>query len=133
MSADWSLVQYCSNMHRYCSTQSTNHTNERKGHLNVIFCTSWVAVDCGTLEAPANGSVTVSGTTFTSTATYSCDSGYILHGNTTRICLETGLWSTSSPTCTGITLYSRILAHKPLITYTPEERIVYTSVCSAEL
>ena len=82
----------------------------------------WAVVDCGIPQAPANGSVTVSGTTFNSTATYSCDSGYILHGNITRTCLETGLWSTSSPTCTGITLYSRILAHQPLITYTPGER-----------
>ena len=59
-----------------------------------------VAVDCGELMAPENGAVsTSSGTTFTSTATYSCNDGYTLVGVSTRTCLASGSWSDSAPTC----------------------------------
>ena len=59
-----------------------------------------LAVECGTLTNPANGRVdTPQGTTFEHTATYRCNSGYSLVGNTTRTCQANGLWSGSSPTC----------------------------------
>ena len=58
------------------------------------------AVDCGTLTNPANGSVTHSGgTTFRHTATYSCNAGYSLVGDSTRTCQATRRWSGSVPTC----------------------------------
>ena len=57
-------------------------------------------VDCGTLTNPTNGQVSHTGrTTFGQTATYSCDTGYILVGGNTRMCQATGVWSGSSPTC----------------------------------
>jgi formylglycine-generating enzyme required for sulfatase activity len=57
-------------------------------------------VDCGTLSTPANGSlVTPAGTTFGGTATYSCSSGYLLVGDTTRTCQASGVWSGSAPQC----------------------------------
>ena len=59
-------------------------------------------VDCGSLSDPANGLVNVSTTVFNSTATYSCNDGYNLVGDTTRTCLPSGLWSDSSPQCTGV-------------------------------
>ncbi len=35
-------------------------------------------------------------------ATYSCNSGYALTGNTiTRVCMNEGIWSGSAPTCQG--------------------------------
>ena len=46
----------------------------------------------------------LSGTTFTSTATYSCNDGYTLEGVTTRTCLASGSWSDSAPTCQPHTL-----------------------------
>ena len=58
-------------------------------------------VDCGDLEDPANGEVSVSGTTVNSVATYSCNTGYTLTGDNMRMCLETGLWSGSEPSCTS--------------------------------
>ena len=61
-------------------------------------------VDCGDLFDPTNGGVSVNSTTFNSTATYTCDSGYSLVGDTTRICLASGLWSGIVPNCTGIYL-----------------------------
>ena len=59
-------------------------------------------VDCGSLTDPANGQVDLtSGTTFGQTATYSCNTGYNLVGDSTRTCQATGVWSESAPTCQG--------------------------------
>ena len=56
-------------------------------------------VDCNTLTNPANGQVSTTGTTFGETATYSCNTGYNLVGDSTRTCQATGEWSGSEPTC----------------------------------
>ena len=62
-------------------------------------------MDCNTLTDPTNGQVShTAGTTFGETATYSCDTGYILVGDNTRICQATGAWSGSEPTCQGMLL-----------------------------
>ncbi len=59
-----------------------------------------VPVDCGLLFDPANGIVgTPNGTELGETATYSCNSGYTLEGNVTRVCQSNGAWSGSAPTC----------------------------------
>ena len=63
------------------------------------------AVDCGSLTDPGNGSVTLTvGTTSGQTATYSCNTGYNLVGDSTRTCQATGNWSGSAPTCQGIAI-----------------------------
>ena len=60
----------------------------------------FTAVECGTLTNPANGQVTHTGRTrFGQTATYSCDTGYILVGQSNRTCQATGVWSGSEPIC----------------------------------
>ena len=58
-------------------------------------------VDCGALPNPLNGMVIFTITTVLSTASYSCDTGYTLFGNSTRTCQTDGTWSGSSPTCDG--------------------------------
>ena len=64
-----------------------------------------IAVDCDTLADPINGQVThTAGTTLRQTATYSCNTGYNLVGNSTRTCQATGVWSGSEPTCQGMLL-----------------------------
>ena len=63
--------------------------------LNFLFA----AVDCGNLTNPLNGQVTLTTTTFMSTATYSCNAGYNLSGNATRTCEASGTWSDTAPTC----------------------------------
>ena len=61
------------------------------------------AVNCGTLNNPANGLVShTAGTTFGQTATYSCNTGYTLVGGSTRTCQSTGVWFGSAPTCQGV-------------------------------
>ena len=60
-------------------------------------------VDCGSLTDPDNGQVTLTaGTTLGQTATYSCNTGYNLVGDSTRTCQATGIWSGSAPTCQGV-------------------------------
>ena len=62
------------------------------------FCLT--VVDCSTLADPVNGQVShTTGTTFGQTATYSCNTGYGLVGDSTRMCQATGMWSGSVPTC----------------------------------
>ena len=57
-------------------------------------------VDCGGLESPDNGTVDLSGgTTFGSTAVYSCDEVFELDGNSSRVCLSSGIWSNEAPVC----------------------------------
>ena len=64
-----------------------------------------LTVDCGSLTNPDNGQVTLTaGTTVGQTATYSCETGYNLVGDSTRTCQATGNWSGSAPTCQGMLL-----------------------------
>ena len=58
-------------------------------------------INCGDLSDPSNGQVTLTGTTFGSTATYECDSGSILVGSLERTCQDDGNWSGTDPTCDG--------------------------------
>ena len=70
--------------------------------LSYVFL-SLTAVDCGNLTDPANGQVNhTAGTTYGQTATYSCNTGYHLVGDSPRTCQATGNWSGSEPTCEGI-------------------------------
>ena len=58
---------------------------------------------CSDLTDPANGQVNHNdGTTFGHTATYSCNTGYNLVGDSIRTCQATGNWSGSAPTCQGM-------------------------------
>ena len=60
-----------------------------------------IAVDCGSLDSPANGSISLSATTFLSLAEYSCDLGYILIGEESRQCQANRTWSGEDPICEG--------------------------------
>ena len=67
--------------------------------LSCVFL-SLTAVDCGNLTDPANGQVNhTAGTTYGQTATYRCNTGYNLVGDSTCTCQATGNWSGSAPTC----------------------------------
>ena len=56
-------------------------------------------MDCGGLQPPENGNVTLSDTTVGAQANYSCNAGFTVTGIATRECLERGEWSNSAPTC----------------------------------
>ena len=62
-------------------------------------------MNCSTLTEPANGQISyTAGATFGQTASYSCNAGYNLVGDSNRICHATGVWSGSAPTCQGMLL-----------------------------
>ena len=69
-------------------------------HL-LLLCTLFYfpVVTCPILPAPTNGMVDEPRNTFGSNATYTCDTGYTLNGDTTRTCGNDGSWSGSEPTC----------------------------------
>ena len=71
---------------------------------------------CSEVQAVGNG-ITPSGDSFKyslrSVATYSCNTGFFLVGQTPRVCqdtnggsVSTGTWSGSPPTCEGARFYS---------------------------
>ena len=64
------------------------------------FLSLCTAADCGSLTNPANGSVSLTMTTFDSTASYSCsNSNNLLLGDAVRTCQVDGMWSGTAPVC----------------------------------
>ena len=71
--------------------------NLQLSHSNPV-----AAIDCGTPpDAPTNGQRGTFNTTFMSTVTYSCNTGYALQGDSTLTCMANEQWSPSVPTCNG--------------------------------
>ncbi|XP_064386347.1 sushi, von Willebrand factor type A, EGF and pentraxin domain-containing protein 1-like [Halichondria panicea] len=59
-------------------------------------------VTCPVLTSPTNGALSTTSRDYLTIAAYSCDTGYILTGNsgsTARQCFVTGQWSGVAPTC----------------------------------
>ena len=61
-----------------------------------------LAVDCGRLSAPLNGSLQGSATTFPNTLEFSCDEGFTLGGSALRKCQANATWSGKTAICRGI-------------------------------
>jgi hypothetical protein len=61
--------------------------------------TTCTPVTCPTLPAPANGTVTLTGTAVGSTATTTCRTGWTLQGTSPRTCQLDGTWSGTAGTC----------------------------------
>ena len=70
--------------------------------LSAMFVSLALTVDCGNLNDPSNGQVTLTGTTVGSLATYQCNSGFSLVGNMERTCQDDGSWSGTDPICDGM-------------------------------
>jgi len=63
-------------------------------------CVLPAAISCGPApDAPANGQRSGSGTTFRSTVTYTCNTGYTPQGDNGHTCMANGEWSGRTPTC----------------------------------
>ena len=73
--------------------------------------------ECGVLPSPTNGQVShPNGRTIGQTATYTCNTGYNLEGDSTRMCQATGMWSRSEPTCTRM-FWHLVLKNNSLFYY----------------
>ena len=66
---------------------------------NIVFF--FLAVDCGALSAPMNGSSSGDSTVFPNSVLFDCDSGFILNGSYKRFCLANGTWSGLQTVCSG--------------------------------
>ena len=58
-----------------------------------------IPTGCPALYEFLNGSVTVSGDTNNTIAVYSCNEGFELVGESTRVCMSDLTWSGNSPIC----------------------------------
>ena len=61
----------------------------------------YVGTMCSKLSNPINGEVNVPSRQVGSTATYSCNNGFNLVGDQSRVCRSGGSWSGNAPTCEG--------------------------------
>ena len=69
--------------------------------LFFLFHSSFLAVDCGHLSVPMNGSSSGDSTVFPNSVLFNCDPGFILNGSSTRTCQANGTWSGLSTVCLG--------------------------------
>ena len=60
-----------------------------------------VAVDCGKLLAPRNGSMYGEDATYPNFVTFRCNQGFDMRGSAYRRCLYNGTWSGLNTTCEG--------------------------------
>lgn len=91
---------YCENIQ--VATFNRNLMLNKKETIGHSFpLSSPAVVNCDILLDPLNGDVDLDlgSTTFGSTATYECDSGYTLSGAVQRTCEDSGSWQPAEPTC----------------------------------
>ena len=74
--------------------------------LSFIF---FSVINCTVLEDPDNGShELIDGSlSFGSEVKYSCDDGFVLNGDNSRICQADGHWTGSAPICTSKVSHDR--------------------------
>ena len=59
-----------------------------------------LSLDCGNLTDPLNGNVTLADVTVVnSTANYTCNDNYTMIGDSSRQCLDSGVWGGVEPAC----------------------------------
>ncbi len=80
-----------------CKGMSLYHDSTCSTSLLCIVITS--VVDCGNLPNPRYGKVELTGTSFGSTAFYTCQDGFFLVGDRSRTCQLSGDWSGQVPVC----------------------------------
>ena len=88
---EWWLI--LSNAHEKCF---------EKVLVIVGFIFTIVAVNCGGLSSPMNGSISGNLTVYPNIVTFSCDPGFILHGSSVRKCQSNGTWDGYKTACEGI-------------------------------
>lgn len=66
-----------------------------------VFTYYFKVISCGELPTPPNGNKIGTQTSYSSTAIFTCDAGFMLVGSAVRECLSSGLWSGSETRCLG--------------------------------
>ena len=77
------------------SSSNVTHCEEKTFYHSLSFLTAL----CPDLSDPANGTVTVMGTSVGDTASYTCNDGFELIGSMSVTCTSDGTWSDQPPMC----------------------------------
>lgn len=77
----------------YSSNWCSDNSNDDLGANTSLVCPH--------LTPPRNGKVSVSGRAAGDTATYTCQTGFMVSGPTKRECQSTGVWSNVEPVCSS--------------------------------
>ena len=72
----------------------------------VAIIITFVAVNCGGLSSPLNGSISANLTVYPNIVTFSCDPGFIQRGSSVRKCQSNGTWDGYETNCEGIIINS---------------------------
>lgn len=73
----------------------------KETHFGKNFYYLSLAVDCGPLSVPLNGSSSGKSTMFPNNVLFDCDPGFILNGSSSRMCQANGTWSGLTAKCDG--------------------------------
>ncbi|KAJ8038243.1 Sushi, von Willebrand factor type A, EGF and pentraxin domain-containing protein 1 [Holothuria leucospilota] len=86
---------------RACSPDGTCRKQSRECVCDGLCGLSCIRKRCPQLPAPLNGNVVMNanGATIGTEVTYSCDNGYVISGQTNRVCQANKTWSATEPTC----------------------------------
>lgn len=68
--------------------------------MNLMFIV-FVAMDCGSLSVPMNGSSSGNSTVFPNSVHFQCDPGFLLNGSAIRTCQANGTWGGLESLCIG--------------------------------
>ena len=117
MSNRWYMVRICVRVCRYVSKLNHTHNYVRsKQYLGMIFrkLGSLLLAQCPGLQNPTDGEVTTTSRRLNGhTATYTCNSGYVLMdltpGSDMRTCQSDRTWSGSEAQCIGLFKRSRTI------------------------
>ena len=78
-----------------------NQFPQKKQWHNII-CSYNHSSECAGLNNISNGYVKVNSLKINATAIYSCDDGFVLVGESIRVCEDDLTWSGEVPTCLGM-------------------------------
>ena len=80
-------------------------------YYHLLLSTVVTGVGCSVVSPPEHSMVSQTGIAADSEVNYSCQQGFTLTGNKSRLCSEAGLWTGSQPLCTGTcahTMYTKM-------------------------
>ena len=93
------LVDSGLEMHQFVNVKVRCVQNKSIEYNADTYKFEYAIVVCPTLSNPQNGRVNQRGNKPGDRASYTCNSGYELVGQSTRICQNNGQWSGDAPTC----------------------------------
>ena len=71
------------------------------GQVIIAIIVTFLAVNCGGLSSPLNGSISGNLTVYPNIVSFSCDPGFILRGSSIRKCRSNGTWDGFKTACAG--------------------------------